>query len=196
MKMLKNLVVLSVVFLTPVYFSACASNKAQTPAAGEPASAAGGSQAKSDELKKQEADAQDKAKAEELERQRQAAASNQNAEAASQAVIDSLKTIHFDFDESEIKPEDKDNLMKNAEIIKAHPAVSVLIAGNCDERGTEEYNIALGNRRADAAKKYLVSLGVDDSKLSTTSYGFEKPVDPGHTEDAWAKNRRDDFTQK
>ncbi len=68
------------------------------------------------------------------------------------------------------------------------------IEGNCDERGTVEYNLALGQKRADAAKAYLVNLGVDGKRLETVSYGKEKPVDPGHNEEAWAKNRRDHFT--
>ncbi len=77
--------------------------------------------------------------------------------------------------------------------MKGHPG-KVRIEGNCDERGTVEYNLALGQKRADAAKAYLVNLGADPKKLETVSYGKEKPVDPGHNEAAWAKNRRDNFT--
>ena len=74
-----------------------------------------------------------------------------------------------------------------------NPQKEVVIEGHCDERGTEEYNIALGERRANSAKKYLINLGVNPSQLSTISFGEEKPADPGHNEEAWAKNRRDEF---
>jgi peptidoglycan-associated lipoprotein len=69
----------------------------------------------------------------------------------------------------------------------------IRIEGNCDERGTVEYNLALGEKRANAALDYLVKMGIDPSRISTVSYGKERPMDPGHTEAAWAKNRRDDF---
>jgi len=74
--------------------------------------------------------------------------------------------------------------------MKKNPGAKVQIEGHCDERGTPEYNLALGQRRADSTKKYLVNLGIDGSRLSTISYGEEKPADPGHNEAAWAKNRR------
>ena len=105
----------------------------------------------------------------------------------------SLQTIHFDFNKYDIKPEDGTILQANAKWIKAHKPGVVLIEGNCDERGTVEYNLALGERRAVAAEKYLMSLGIKKSELKTISYGKSKPVDPGHNEAAWAKNRRDDF---
>ena len=80
--------------------------------------------------------------------------------------------------------EDGDILVKN-------PTLKIMIAGNCDERGTEEYNLALGERRADSAKRYLTNLGVQDSQLQTVSYGKERPIDDGHNENAWKQNRRD-----
>ena len=101
--------------------------------------------------------------------------------------------IYFDFDRADLKPEAREALQKKAEWLKANPAASVLIEGNCDERGTVEYNLALGERRANGAKQFLVDLGIDAGRISTVSYGEEKPVDPGHDEAAWAKNRRDDF---
>ena len=75
----------------------------------------------------------------------------------------------------------------------AHPDVSVIIEGHCDERGTSEYNMALGDRRAQSAKSYLVDLGIGSRRLMTISYGEERPLDPSHNERAWAKNRRDQF---
>lgn len=104
-----------------------------------------------------------------------------------------LDDVYFDFDKYSIRPSDGPILKKNYESIQAN-ASKVRIEGNCDERGTVEYNLALGQKRADAAKAYLVSLGVNPDRLETVSYGKEKPVDPGHNEAAWAKNRRDHFT--
>jgi len=104
-----------------------------------------------------------------------------------------LSNIYFDFDKSLIKTDAKDVLKKHAAWLKANNAVNITVAGNCDERGTAEYNLALGQRRANAAAKYLVDLGVAKKRIKTVSYGKEKPVDPSHTEEAWAKNRRDEF---
>ena len=101
-----------------------------------------------------------------------------------------LKDIHFDFDKYNIRPGDSGILNKNAALLKKYPKVKVQIEGHCDERGTVEYNLALGERRANNTKKYLVSLGVSANHISTISYGKEKPLDPGHNEEAWAKNRR------
>ena len=104
-----------------------------------------------------------------------------------------LKDIHFDFDKYDIRPEDAEILKGNAAVLQKNPTVKIQIEGHCDERGTSEYNLALGERRANSAKKYLVSLGIAESRVSTISYGKEKPLDPGHNEEAWAKNRRDHF---
>jgi peptidoglycan-associated lipoprotein len=101
--------------------------------------------------------------------------------------------IHFDFDKFNLKPEAREILKKQAAWLANHATASVLIEGNCDERGTEEYNLALGQRRADAAKGYLVELGIDKKRIKTISYGKDRPLDPGQNEEAWAKNRRDHF---
>jgi peptidoglycan-associated lipoprotein len=104
-----------------------------------------------------------------------------------------LKDIRFDFDKYDIRPEDTEILKENAALLKQYPGVKIQIEGHCDERGTTEYNVALGERRANSTKRYLLSLGISADRLSTISYGEEKPVDPGHTEDAWVKNRRAHF---
>jgi len=104
-----------------------------------------------------------------------------------------LKDIRFDFDKYDIRPEDTEILKENAALLKKYPNVKIQIEGHCDERGTTEYNVALGERRANSTKRYLLSLGISTDRLSTISYGEEKPVDPGHTEEAWAKNRRAHF---
>jgi peptidoglycan-associated lipoprotein len=101
-----------------------------------------------------------------------------------------LENIYFDFDKSFIRKDAKPILEKVAAHMKKTPGAKLQIEGHCDERGTSEYNMALGQRRADSTKKYLVNLGVDGRRLSTITYGEEKPADPGHNEAAWAKNRR------
>ena len=99
-------------------------------------------------------------------------------------------TIHFALDKYTVAPEDMASLQAQAQWLLKYPSKKATIEGHCDERGTREYNLALGERRATAAKNYLVSLGVDASRLTTISYGKERPVDPASTEEAWAKNRR------
>ena len=102
--------------------------------------------------------------------------------------------INFAFDRFDLKPEAREILVTHAKWLTAHPAFIVRIEGNCDERGTVEYNMALGQRRAASAMKYLVDLGVSKNRIKTVSYGKERPLDPGHDEEAWAKNRRDHFS--
>jgi peptidoglycan-associated lipoprotein len=104
-----------------------------------------------------------------------------------------LKDIHFDFDKYDIRPGDTEVLKSNAALLMKHPTIKIQIEGHCDERGTIEYNLALGERRANSAKKYLISLGLSGNRISTISYGKERPLDPGHNEGAWAKNRRGHF---
>jgi len=101
-----------------------------------------------------------------------------------------LKDIHFDFDEYDIRPGDAEILKENAALLKKFSNVKIQIEGHCDERGTIEYNLALGERRANNAKQYLISLGISPDRISTISYGKERPLDPGHDEETWAKNRR------
>ncbi len=101
-----------------------------------------------------------------------------------------LKDIHFDFDKYDIRPGDVEILKENATLLKKYSKVKIQIEGHCDERGTIEYNLALGERRANNTKQYLLSLGISPDRISTISYGKERPSDPGHNEEAWAKNRR------
>ncbi|RJR17803.1 MAG: peptidoglycan-associated lipoprotein Pal [Desulfobacteraceae bacterium] len=103
------------------------------------------------------------------------------------------ENIYFDFDKYEIKPEAKTVLQKKAEWLLANTRYSVRIEGHCDERGTNEYNLALGERRANAAKEFLTALGVPGARISIISYGEERPAVQGANEEAWAKNRRDEF---
>ena len=102
-------------------------------------------------------------------------------------------TIHFSFDSAVIKNSEQANLSAVASALSANQSDKLLIEGNCDERGTEEYNRALGERRALAARQALAQAGISPDRIRTISYGKDKPVDPAHNEAAWAKNRRDDF---
>ena len=101
--------------------------------------------------------------------------------------------IHFDFDSSTLTPEAQEILKKKAQWLQDNPEKTTTIEGHCDERGTNAYNLALGDRRAASAKAFLVDLGISASRLTTISYGEERPLDPGHNEAAWAKNRRCHF---
>lgn len=107
-----------------------------------------------------------------------------------QTVQADLKIVYFDFDKFELSPEAQAALQYDAELLKRAPNVNIVAEGHCDERGTSEYNLALGERRARSVVDYLVSLGIQPQRMSTVSYGSECPVDPAHNEAAWAKNRR------
>ena len=104
-----------------------------------------------------------------------------------------LKDIHFHYDKYDVRREDEEILKENAAFLKKNPKMKIQIEGHCDERGTTEYNLALGERRANSVKKYLVSLGITSDRISAISYGKERPSDRGHHEQAWAKNRRAHF---
>jgi peptidoglycan-associated lipoprotein len=120
----------------------------------------------------------------------EAAAASERAPAASGA---GLTPIYFDFDRSYVRDDARPVMKANAEWLKANPKEKVRIEGNCDARGTIEYNQALGQRRAAAAKKYLTDLGIASSRISLISYGKEKPVCSEQTEECWQQNRRDEL---
>ena len=101
--------------------------------------------------------------------------------------------VYFDFDQSGIRGDQKTRMEQNGEFLNSNPDVRVAVEGNCDERGTNEYNLALAERRAISAEKYLTNLGIRGSRITTISYGEEKPLNFGHDELAWSQNRRDDF---
>jgi peptidoglycan-associated lipoprotein len=109
---------------------------------------------------------------------------------------DALRPVYFAFDSSKIRPGDARALDASADWLKAHPDQLTLIEGHCDERGTNEYNLALGERRANAAMSYLVSRGIEARRISIISYGKERPVCADHNEACWSKNRHDAFLTK
>ena len=107
-----------------------------------------------------------------------------------------LNDVYYDFDKSTLSAEAKQTLGENARQLNDAGSTAITIEGHCDERGTNAYNLALGEKRANAAKDYLVSLGVDAGRITTISYGEEKPFDAGHDDAAWSKNRRAHFVVK
>jgi peptidoglycan-associated lipoprotein len=127
---------------------------------------------------------------------RQRAADSAAAVAATTAEVRNMLAtmVHFDFDKSNIRAgDDQSTLDQKVAILTANPDLRIRISGHCDERGSDEYNLALGNRRATSAKQYLVSHGIDASRIETASFGEERPIAMGHDEDSWAQNRRDEF---
>ena len=126
-------------------------------------------------------------------------ATAKNAKSAAQTKVAPAKEMYelsdilFDFDKFTLREGDRNILKNHAEWLNKNKDVAVAIEGHCDERGTAEYNLALGERRASSAAKYLADLGIEEKRIKTVSYGFNKPLDPGHNEQAWAKNRRAHF---
>ena len=115
-------------------------------------------------------------------------------ETAESAFDKDVHDVYFDLDKSDIRGDSRDALAKTAEYLRSYPQVKVVIEGDCDERGSTEYNLGLGQRRADAAKQFLESLGIGADRMQTISYGKEKPVCEEHTEECWQRNRRAHFS--
>jgi peptidoglycan-associated lipoprotein len=103
-----------------------------------------------------------------------------------------IQPIYFDFDKYDLRPGDREILNRNAKVLKENPSVKIRIEGNCDERGSVEYNLALGERRAHAAREYLINLGINSARITTISYGKEK-CKHCYNDECWSKDRRDDF---
>lgn len=139
--------------------------------------------------------AAEQARQEELARQKAMEEQRLAEEAARRAAQEALaafeaQDVYFDYDKSTLRSDAQAVLQGKAAYMQANPAISVVIEGHCDERGTNEYNLALGDRRAQSVKRYLLDLGISAARMTTISYGEERPVDVAHTEEAWAKNRR------
>jgi peptidoglycan-associated lipoprotein len=131
--------------------------------------------------------------AERVARQRAADSSASVAAAVAEVRNMLAAMVHFDYDKANIRGDDAATLDQKVAILNTNPDLRIRISGHCDERGSDEYNLALGNRRATAAKQYLVSHGVDASRIETASFGEERPMAMGHDEDSWTQNRRDEF---
>jgi peptidoglycan-associated lipoprotein len=136
------------------------------------------------------APADDSAERERLEKERVA---REAAEKARAVAADLAAMINFDYDQAVVRQADQATLDRKAAILAANPKLKIRIAGHADARGSDEYNLALGNRRAAAAKRYLENKGVDGSRMDVVSYGEERPLNPGNDETAYAQNRRDEF---
>lgn len=167
-------------------------------AAEEPAGPSDADLAAQEKMAQEEAARQWEMQAEEDLRQTQMAeqaAKDEEMERAQMAAMQMFMSedVYFDFDSSALTNMARNVLSRKAEYLRINADASVIIEGHCDERGTSAYNIALGDRRAESAKAYLIDLGIDATQLSTISYGEERPVDMGQNEEAWAKNRRAHF---
>jgi peptidoglycan-associated lipoprotein len=145
--------------------------------------------------------AAEKARQDELARQKALEEARLKEEAAKREVLAARnkfmnENVHFAFDSSVLDTTAQSILKSKADWMKKNPNAPVIIEGHCDERGTVAYNLALGERRAESAKAFLVNMGISAGSISTISYGEERPVDPGKNEEAWAKNRRAHFVIK
>ncbi len=173
---------------------ACGKKAVEQPAPAPTANAdsiAAAERARQDSIA--EAERRAREEAERIARQREADSLAALAR-SSEEVRNMLATmIHFDYDKSNIRPDDAATLDQKVAILQANPEARIRINGHCDERGSDEYNLALGNRRAQSAKQYLVSHGIDAGRIETQSWGEEKPLVDGHDESAWSQNRRDEF---
>lgn len=196
----RNLYVIALAIMLIGGASACASKpKAATGPEATPSAEAKQAQ---DAAKATETSAEAKRQQEETARQvemdqtKAKEAETAKTAAASALAIEKLEKAYFDFDKYEIKKDSRASLEQSAAEIKKFADAKVVVEGHCDERGSEEYNLALGERRAMSVKSYLTSLGVKEGQLHIISYGEEHPDDAGHTENAWARNRRVQFSQE
>jgi peptidoglycan-associated lipoprotein len=192
MNVVRNLVPLSVILALGLGV-ACKKPAPAPVAPPEPAAVTAPEPAPATQNQSNDDDAARKA-AEEAEAARKAAAEAERLAAFKNAAEAALQDINFEFDKSDIREVDKTKLQAIADFLKAYPDAKLQIAGNCDERGTVEYNLALGERRAHAALSYLTGLGVEEGRLATISYGKEKPKVDGHDDASWLINRNDQFT--
>jgi peptidoglycan-associated lipoprotein len=198
-KMMTGMIVLAFICSSFLLMTSCAKKQIQVSEPVQPTT----------QEMKAEGDEAAKAKAAEEAKSASEKEAKARAEAERQARLRELKmtqkladeirnfesdNIYFAFDRSDLTDESKSTLREKGNWLRANRDYSVNISGNCDERGTAEYNLALGERRAHAAKKFLMGLGISENRLATISYGEEKPVDPGHNDEAWAKNRNAQFT--
>src|SRR5437764_3296966 len=193
---MKRLPLLLLSGLAVAAMAACGGKKPEpvTPVAGPDADSLARAQRAHDDSMRAAQEEGDRKAREEAERRQKTADSLAGIGRSTDAVKTILATmIHFDYDKAIIRGGDAAVLDQKVAILQANPGLRIRISGHCDERGSDEYNLALGNRRATAAKQYVVSHGIDGSRIETVSYGEERPLAQGHDEEAWAQNRRDEF---
>jgi peptidoglycan-associated lipoprotein len=192
----RRIAVLTMAMLSAAAIAACHKAPAQAPVPTTTTTVSGPN---ADSARRAQEDAARRAAADEAARRRadsiaaaETAARNATGNvAAMRATL--VAVVHFDFDQSDLRPEDKAILDAKVPILQANTAVMIRIAGHTDERGSDEYNLALGQRRAAAAKTYLIQHGIAASRVETVSYGEERPVAQGADENAWSQNRRAEF---
>ena len=184
---------LALLILSGLFLLACGKKEIKTDGlTGTP----GGEQVKEDDAEKAKKRA--RIREQELTEQqlREKALAEEEARRRAMGAEFENEDVFFEFDQFVLSDSAKAVLNKKAKWLKDHPNSKALIEGHCDERGSTEYNLALGQKRAEAAMQYILALGINPSRVSTISFGKEKPVDPGHNEAAWAKNRRAHFVLK
>lgn len=184
---------LCIAALSMAVLVSCA-KKTPEPAPGTQEQAAISEQEAAEAGKAREArEAAEKIREQELEAARKQAEQKARQQAAEARQRFLSEKVYFGFDDSSLTPEAREVLRRKVDYLRAHPNACVIIEGHCDERGTDEYNLALGSRRAESVKNFLVKAGISASRLRTISYGEERPAVMGHNEEAWAKNRRAEF---
>jgi peptidoglycan-associated lipoprotein len=190
-KMIAGFIVLAFGFGSLLFMASCATQEAQVPEAMEPST----TEMEQKAVPEEEGATMEAAEAKAAEEARRARLQEleESKRMADEVRKFESENIYFDFDKSVLKPEAKAVLKKKGDWLGKNPSYSIRVEGNCDERGTNEYNLALGERRAHSAKKFLMALGISGDRISTISYGEERPAVLGHNEEAWAKNRRDEF---
>ncbi len=193
-KMMTGMIVLAFICSSFLLMTSCAKKQIQVSEPVQPATQevkAEGDEAKAAEEAKSAAEQEAR---DEAERQARLRDLKMAQKLADEIRNFEAENIYFAFDSSDLTDESKSALREKGNWLRANGDYSVNISGNCDERGTAEYNLALGERRAHAAKKFLMGLGISENRLATISYGEERPVDPERNDEAWAKNRNDQFT--
>jgi peptidoglycan-associated lipoprotein len=193
-RMMTGLVVLMFMFSSLMFLTSCAKKqvrvsdetqtKTEATKASEADEAAGRDIAAENEAYKAKKEAERQAMLREMRKRQEMKTALRHFQA---------EKIYFDFDKSELKPEAREVLKNKAEWLRDNPSYSLTIEGHCDDRGTSEYNLALGERRAMAAWKFLNALGISGDRMKTISYGEERPAVQGNNEEAWSQNRRDEF---
>jgi peptidoglycan-associated lipoprotein len=184
---------LALLILSGLSLLACSKQEVKTDGL---TSAPGGEQLKEDDAEKAKKRARIREQELTEEQLREKALAEEEARRRTMAAEFENEDVYFEFDQFVLSDSAKAVLNKKAKWLKDHPNGKALIEGHCDERGSTEYNLALGQKRAEAAMQFIIALGVESSRVSTISFGKEKPPDPGHNEAAWAKNRRAHFVLK
>lgn len=190
-----RIAVMTIATLSVAFLDACHKSPppapAPTPAARPGPNPDSARQVEADRLAREAADRAARAKADSIARADAAAREAASAAASLRSTL--TATVHFDYDQADLRPDDKATLDAKIPILQANTGVTLRISGHTDERGSDEYNLALGQRRAAAAKAYLVQHGIADSRIETISYGEERPIAQGSDEGAYSQNRRAEF---